>query len=112
MHDDMTATREPRAITARDIEAAEDRVLADVDTFTDWLAGHCQGAKPCFIFGLARDSAVLAITLDKATVPQLVAMLLFQRADVQVGAADRLRAAYLVAQHDNITKLALEGVNA
>ena len=77
--------------------AAEDHVLADVDTFADWLSGHCIGAQveQCRIVHVPRGDAALGAFVETLTVPQLVALQMYPRPEIAGKACCELRRRYL-----------------
>lgn len=68
-------------------------LLADVDTFGDWLSAQCLGTpkqKLPYVGQYAPD-------MEGLSTPLVVAFLLYPRGDVQAAAADELQARYLRA---------------
>lgn len=90
-----TEDREP-PLTASEIRsAAEERLLADTDEFTNWLVGHCANVSHEHTrLGYIPRGDRLGDMLDTFDVPQLVACLLHPNRDLVAGAASRLRDRY------------------
>jgi hypothetical protein len=90
----MTTPRAEPALVDVSIEedARREFLLADPDTFADWLYGQCHGAKlqtlPRIMRGIVPD-------MEDRTTPQIVALLLYPRSDIQAAAMDELKARYL-----------------
>jgi hypothetical protein len=77
-----------------DHETRREQLLADVDTFSDWLSAQCHGVPAQT---LPRIAAGYPPFMESLPTPQIVALLLYPRADVQAAAMDELKARYLAA---------------
>lgn len=74
-------------------EPARERLLADVDTYGDWLSAQCLGAPAQKLPYIGRHVP----DMDSLKTPLLVALTLYPRADIQVAAMDEIKARYLRA---------------
>lgn len=89
----------PRQPEVRDADlirvrmAAEERVIADVDSFTEWLSVQCKHARPDPFGYIPRDAGRRLQFIESLTVPQLTAGLL--HAQIAGDCANRLREVYL-----------------
>lgn len=86
---------------ARHWDHAEEAVLADSETFTDWLAGKCIGVDPaqCRFGYVPRDDVHRMQMVEALTVAQLAAALLQADRRLVLDAAVRLRELYLSDPH-------------
>jgi hypothetical protein len=89
----MTVQRQEPALVDVSIEedARRERLLADADTFTDWLCAQCAGSPRQT---LPRITAWAPDMSDRTT-PQIVALAMYPRGDIQAAAMDELKARYL-----------------
>lgn len=78
-------------------DEAEERVLADMDSYSNWLAIQCSNvaASHTRIKYVPRSALNLRDFVDALDVPQLLALTLYPRGDAQALACDALRARYL-----------------
>jgi hypothetical protein len=86
------ANRQQLVNALADHEARRERLLADADTFTDWLSAQCMGRG---VQALPRLSLSEAPEMEHRTTAQIVALALYPRSDVQAAAMDELKARYL-----------------
>lgn len=87
-------------------QRAEEIMLADVDSYVDWLFGHCYRREPIEIVVWSwKDTAVQEL-IDNADVPKLVALSLYPRQSVAWAAQWELRNRYLA--DERLFKLAQE----
>lgn len=99
---------ESRAIKDVHVEIAVERITADVDTFTDWLAGECQGRTNVSSDWSCRVPGRL-LTADVAVL--LHAALTAADALDEAGCLSAMRALqqrYLVEKDDRLQQLAAE----
>lgn len=89
---------------------AQERVLQDIDTYTDWLYGECMETGPVVLTHIPEEGSELLLYVDGLTTPQLQALTLYPRRDASFAASQRLSSLYLSAQADHIRKLADEVV--
>lgn len=75
--------------------ACEDDMLADVDSYTEWLAAECMGHADVRTGYVPSDADELAALLETLTVPQLAAHRGYPSADVCFGAEQELQRRYL-----------------
>lgn len=87
---------------------AHERLLSDMDSFTDWLGAQCMGSDPKLnrIGYVPRDSVHLLSFIESLDAPQLLALSLYPRADVQGKAMSLIRERYIEASADYINRLA------
>jgi hypothetical protein len=86
-------------IAAVDLHDAEDEVLADVETFTNWLCGECAHAAPQRLgYVPLRCKDELTARVERAGVPELVALQNFPNAGVCYAATQELQKRYLGAK--------------
>lgn len=98
--DIFVTRRAPEISNARQVGInieAEERVLADVDTFTDWLGAKCMGAtvEHCRTWYVPRDPARRADYIDALDIPQLVALILHPNTAISGFACRQLRERYM-----------------
>lgn len=95
------------AALTRHWDDAEERILADVDTYSDWLYSKCIGtpAAHCRFGYIPRGKTDLMLFVESLDVAQLVAALLHPRSEFVALAAWQLRDLYLA---DPQTQAALQ----
>lgn len=93
-----------RALISCRIEAQE-RVLADVDSFQNWLGAQCCSAQPDRFGYMPRSDVGRAQFVASLTVAQLTALLLYPERDLAGRAAMELRERYVKAQDDYIERV-------
>ncbi len=76
---------------------AEERVLADVDSFANWLSTHCANEKPVELGYIPRNPVRRQQFIESLTVAQLAAGLL--HVTIAFDCANRLREVYLADPH-------------
>lgn len=86
---------------------ANDRLLADIDTYVDWLSRQCTGAKPehCHTTWVPNDELKLERVMASLDVPQLVSLTFYPRVQVQVAALDLLKQKYIEQSGDYLSIL-------
>jgi hypothetical protein len=86
-------------IAAVDLRDAEEEVLADVETLTNWLCGECAHAAPQRLgYVPLRCKDELAARVERACVPELVALRNYPNAVVCYAATQELQKRYLGAK--------------
>jgi hypothetical protein len=70
---------------------AEEALLHDADTYTDWLGGHCLCQSAVTVPAPKREPENLQMQIDRLTVPQLVVWQMHARSDVRSAACWELR---------------------
>lgn len=98
------AAWEPAYIEPEHIDAAESRVLADMDLFQEWLGGELQHKRA--EFWPSSDEVTLMRQIERATVPQLQAAIFYPHERCCFLAAREMRNRYMKAQERHILKLA------
>jgi len=91
---------------ARLNQRAEEIMLADVDSYAEWLSAHCYRSKPIELMFVTNDPVNLQMLVDRADVPKLVALTLYPRMSVVWAAQWELRNRYLA--DERLFKLAQE----
>lgn len=96
-----------RARPALVADAAEEHVLSDMDTYSDWLTSHCIGASVDHtrIVSVPRSAESLLRFVEALDIPQLLALSLYPRANARAAACDALRYRYLAASGDYIARM-------
>lgn len=94
-----------RNLTATELEHAEDDVLADSDSLTDWLAAQCMNAKPRPFYGQLYD-----IDPCDMTTPELVSFVFSggQKDHLVSLALWEMRSRYLKASEAHVLERANE----
>jgi hypothetical protein len=87
---------------------AEELLLADVDSYSNWLAMHCSNVQPSHTRPryVPRDAVDFARFVESLDVPQLVALSHYPRIEVAGAAACALRERYVADSTDHLSKLA------
>jgi hypothetical protein len=75
-------------------DARRDAAMRCADSMQDFIAGHCAYQYDVLLPALSRDGLDLACDLADATVPQLLCLVMHDRADVRAAAGDNLRKRY------------------
>lgn len=99
--------RRPDALIACRLEAQE-RLCADVDLFTDWLAGLCAQQPVQSLGYVPRTGPSIGQMVEVLTVPKLVAALMYPRTEVAGRAAWELRERFIRDQDAHIERMAGE----
>ena len=75
----------------------QDKMLDDIDGFTEWLSGECYHANEahCRIGYVPRDKARRQSFIDVLDVPQLVSAMLYPDAELSAMAVREIRTRYL-----------------
>lgn len=92
-------------IEEADFEDAEARVLADLDLFQDWLAGHL-AYKRDVTYQATGDDGLMQRLFDRCSVATLMAAVLGYNPRACVLAARELRSRYLDTQKAHVLKIA------
>jgi hypothetical protein len=95
-----TLSEEIAADTAAnyDADARRDAAMRCADSMQDWITGHCAYKYDVILPALSRDALSLACDLERATVPQLLCLVMHERPDVRAAACGQLRTRYLASQ--------------
>lgn len=99
--------RRPDALIACRLEAQE-RIAADVDLFTDWLAGQCAQQPVQELGYVPRSGGSIALMVESMPVPKLVAWLMYPNTEVAGRAAWELRERFVRDQDAHIERMAAE----
>lgn len=83
---------------ADEAESRRDAAMRCADSMQDWLGGHCAFQYDVSLPALSRDALDLAVDLADATVPQLLCLVMHDRADVRAAAGAQLRTRYEASQ--------------
>ena len=88
-------------------DEAEERVLADMDSYSNWLAIQCSNVAVSHtrIKYVPRSALNLRDFVDALDVPQLLALTLYPRGDAQALACDALKARYLATCAEYIARV-------
>lgn len=95
MQADKTRAAEMRTVPPEAWADAEDELLEDVDSYTDWLGAQCAGHGCERFTYVPYNKHALRRIADGMTAPALVAWLLYPNADVAGVAALVLRTRYV-----------------
>lgn len=74
---------------------AEDRVLANVEAYTEWESSHCMHATMVVLGYIPTQADMFAAYIETATIPHLVALKLYPAANIAGAACLELRERYL-----------------
>ncbi len=97
----MDRFREPDDLPDVDpLPTIEEEASAQADSFADWIASKCMGHNDVELY-LHDDTAGLQRWADDAAIPELVAGLLYPRADVVLVAANELRCRWIEQYQDD-----------
>lgn len=97
----------PDALIACRLEA-QDRITADVDLFTDWLAGQCAQQPVQELGYVPRSGGSIALMVETMPIPKLVAWLMYPNTEVAGRAAWELRERFIRDQDAHIERMAAE----
>lgn len=81
-------------------EHAESLLLADVDSFTSWLADHCHKSPRIHLGYVDTLSHKVLERCDTASIPELVALALYPSKETRNWAMDRLAALFIAGHQD------------
>lgn len=87
-------------------QRAEEIMLADVDSYAEWLSARCCRKPPVELMFVTRDPVDLQMLVDQADVPKLVALTLYPRQSVAQAAQREITNRYL--SDERLFKLAQE----
>lgn len=104
----FTAGPDLAEIPAHALDTAEDVVLSDMDSFSEWLSASCMYQTRVSTPIMPRDAGELEAVIESARVPVLAALLLYPRPEVRARAADELRQRYLTDSAHRIHRIASE----
>ena len=99
--------RRPDALIACRLEA-QDRIAADVDLFTDWLAGQCAQQPVQELGYVPTNPTSVGQMVEVISVPKLVAWLMYPNTEVAGRAAWELRERFIRDQDAHIERMAAE----
>ena len=88
--------------------AAEERLLADLDTYTDWLGGECYQQGRVTLPFIPTDRSRIQELIDGMTVPHLVALSLYPSFAIAGAAMWELRQRYIAANAKTLSIYAAE----